>query len=242
MSNQPTLVAHRGQPLSYPENSLEGYAHALVAGAKFVETDINITADAVPVLSHDEDLLRISGQKMVVAEHNYADIKHISAGYPSRFGDQFAHCRVATLTQFSALLSQWPEVTCFIEIKEEGLALMGNHAVDLTCEAMSQLAGQAVLISFDFYALVYAKEVYDFPVGWVLPDWTEALHHKAHRLAPEYLFVDTDFCPEEKSQLWAGDWQWAVYTVNDAQEVSRYTELGMALIETDRYSELINEL
>ncbi len=242
MPNYPAFVAHRGQPLSYPENSLEGYIHALTSGAKYVETDINFTADEVPVLSHDEDLLRSSGKTIIVAKHSYADIEHISAGYPDRFGDQFKHCRIATLQQFSTQLSQWPEVTCFIELKEESLALMGNRAVDLACEAISEIVAQAVLISFDYDALAYARHNHKFPIGWVLPGWTAENHHKATILAPDYLFVDTDFCPVEKSKLWPGCWQWAVYTINDAEGVRHYTELGIKLIETDRYSELINEL
>jgi len=235
------FVAHRGQPLRYPENSLEGYRHVLAAGARYVETDINFTADEIPVLSHDADLLRLSGQNIVVAEHHFCTIKAIPAGYPDRFGDRFNDCRIASLVQFSALLKQWPAVTCFIELKEESLLPMGHRVVDLSCDALADIAEQAVLISFNYDALVYAKQAYDFPVGWVLPGWTEENHTKAIELAPEYLFVDTDFCPTDKSLIWPGHWQWAVYTVNQAQSVKQYVELGMALIETDRYSELVNE-
>ncbi|MBL4763235.1 MAG: hypothetical protein JKY93_11135, partial [Gammaproteobacteria bacterium] len=47
------LVAHRGEPDNYPENSLQGFQTALSAGAKFLETDIQITKDDVAILSHD---------------------------------------------------------------------------------------------------------------------------------------------------------------------------------------------
>ena len=61
MMGRIALVAHRGQPQSYPENSLAGFEHALQAGASYVETDVQITSDGVPVLSHDANLLEISG-------------------------------------------------------------------------------------------------------------------------------------------------------------------------------------
>ncbi|HBH35210.1 MAG TPA: glycerophosphodiester phosphodiesterase, partial [Gammaproteobacteria bacterium] len=38
-------VAHRGDPFRFPENSLAGYHSAIAAGANYIETDIQLTAD-----------------------------------------------------------------------------------------------------------------------------------------------------------------------------------------------------
>jgi len=58
MTGRVSLVAHRGQPLSFPENSLEGFSHVLKTGGQYLETDVHITSDGIPVLSHDANLLK----------------------------------------------------------------------------------------------------------------------------------------------------------------------------------------
>ena len=68
------LIGHRGEPESYPENSLAGFEAVLAAGARYIETDVQLTVDGVPVLSHDASLLRITGQDRDITASRYGDI------------------------------------------------------------------------------------------------------------------------------------------------------------------------
>ncbi|MGV3758640.1 MAG: glycerophosphodiester phosphodiesterase [Actinomycetota bacterium] len=54
----PVIIAHRTSPLDAPENSLAGIDASVAAGCDFVELDIRLTRDGVPVLMHDALLLR----------------------------------------------------------------------------------------------------------------------------------------------------------------------------------------
>jgi glycerophosphoryl diester phosphodiesterase len=238
MADKITLVGHRGEPASFPENSLESFTHALMAGAAYIETDINITADGVAVLSHDENLNKMTGSHISITQNTYRVFKDIPAGYPERFSDRYKHCRIATLMQLSALLECWPKTTCFVELKEESLSCFGNQVVDLVVASLQTITAQTVLISFDYAALVYAREQYNFPIGWVLPEWTVENKIKAEKLSADYLFVDKAFCPENKNGIWPGPWQWVVYTVNTPAEIKQYADLGITIIETDCISEL----
>ena len=51
-------IAHRGDMTRYPENSIEGFASAILCGADIIETDVRLTKDHVLVLMHDESLKR----------------------------------------------------------------------------------------------------------------------------------------------------------------------------------------
>lgn len=52
-------IAHRGdRNVLYPENSIEGILSVIMAGADIVEIDVIRTKDGIPVVFHDEDLLR----------------------------------------------------------------------------------------------------------------------------------------------------------------------------------------
>ena len=232
------LVGHRGEPDSFPENSLESFLHALQSGAAYIETDIQLTVDDVVVLSHDENLHKLTGKDISVTKSTYLSFKDVSAGYPKRFSNEFNHCRIATLKQFCDLLMGWPKVICFIEIKQESLSCFGNKVVDLVVETLASIEAQSVLISFNYDALLYARDKYEMPVGWVLPQWSQENKIKADTLSPGYLFVDSDFCPENKKDIWPGPWMWAVYTINDVEGIKKYVELGINLIETNRFSEL----
>jgi len=213
----------------------------LKSGGCYLETDVHITSDGIPVLSHDANLLKLTGKQIIVADHSYDEIKYMSAGYSERFGDQFNHCRIATVEQFSELLKGWPDVTCFIEIKDACLNYFGLKAVDLVIDALQEIHSQVVVISFNYDALEYAKNNYDLSTGWVLPDWSEQNRLKSTVLDPDYLLVSTELCPQETVEIWTGSWEWIVYTINSADDVGHYSGLGFELIETNRFSELKQE-
>jgi glycerophosphoryl diester phosphodiesterase len=50
------IYGHRGAAGEAPENTIDGFAHALAAGVAGFETDIAVTADLIPVLHHNPDL------------------------------------------------------------------------------------------------------------------------------------------------------------------------------------------
>jgi len=238
MSGRVSLVAHRGQPLLFPENSLEGFNHVVKSGAAYIETDVNITADGIPVLSHDANLLKLTEKQIIISDHSYDEIKDMQAGFSERFGDKFNHCRIASVKQFSALLKDWPDVTCFVEIKQPCINYFGLKAVDLVVDALKDIYCQVVIISFDYDALDYAQRNYDIPTGWVVAEWSEQNRVKSSELSPQYLFAKADIFPQQKSGIWTGAWDWVVYTLNSAKEVEYFAGLGIELIESDRFSEL----
>jgi glycerophosphoryl diester phosphodiesterase len=117
----PVLIAHRGEPVSFPENSIAGYEAVLQAGANWIETDVQITADGVPVLCHDPSLLKLTGHDLNINTTVYADMQDLPAGYPDRFGDRFSQLRISRLDEFARLLSQWPQARAFVELKQPSL-------------------------------------------------------------------------------------------------------------------------
>eukprot|EP01047_Picozoa_sp_COSAG01_P101331 COSAG01_NODE_31082_length_604_cov_0.835644_1_plen_138_part_01 len=54
----PELIAHRGDSIAYPENTLEAFISALVKGADVIETDVFLTADGIVVCIHDTTVTR----------------------------------------------------------------------------------------------------------------------------------------------------------------------------------------
>lgn len=50
------IIGHRGSCGMFPEHTLEGYRQAIEQGADFVECDIVMTKDAVPICRHEPNI------------------------------------------------------------------------------------------------------------------------------------------------------------------------------------------
>ncbi len=239
-SRVPHLVAHRGAPASMPENTLIGFEAALQAGARYLELDIQLTADGVPVLYHDVDTMRMCGVKDELLTRSLEEVRQLRASFPSRFGDRFKDNPIPTLREFCELLTQWPEVTVFVELKGASLKHFGRaHVVDAVVKILRPLPEQAVLISFDAAAMQYANSTHGTRVGWVLPEWSVENRAQAAALAPRYLFCDTGILPRHDHQIWRGPWQWAVYVVDDPDRALTLFTRGIDLVETDRIGDML---
>lgn len=71
-------IAHRGlHGDGVPENSVAAFEAAVDAGYP-VELDVRLTADAVPVVHHDESLERCCGLDATVAETERADLADLT--------------------------------------------------------------------------------------------------------------------------------------------------------------------
>jgi len=238
-----TLIGHRGEPDNWPENSLAGFEAVLAAGAGYIETDVQLTADGIPILSHDHSLLRVTGQDVCITASSYADIKNIPAGDEEHFGNKYHDYRLARLDQFVGLLQQWPAARAFIEFKDASLIAHGHaRVIDTVMDIIRPVAEQCIMISFSQEALLYLRSHYQTPVGWVLPEWNDSNRSRAETLAPEYLFCNRKRLPPATEALWTGPWQWAVYTVNDANEVQTFLQRGIQLIETNVIRHMMTEL
>ncbi|MEZ5540677.1 MAG: glycerophosphodiester phosphodiesterase family protein [Pseudomonadota bacterium] len=234
------LIAHRGEPDHWPENSLAGFRAALAAGAHYLETDVQLTADAVPILCHDATLLRVTGQDLEVGRTDWARIAALPAGEAGRFGSAFADTRIPRLADFVHLLAEWPQAQAFVELKRESLQRFGAAVViERVLACLQPVLAQCILISFDAAVLAEIRRHHDVPIGWVLSEWSSASAATAAALAPDYLFCNRKRLPEAPAPLWTGPWQWVVYTVNDAAEIAPLLARGFRLVETNQISRLL---
>jgi glycerophosphoryl diester phosphodiesterase len=68
MLQLPKVIGHRGAMAYAPENTLASFREAKARGATWVEIDVKLTADGVPILMHDASLARTMGIDRLVAE------------------------------------------------------------------------------------------------------------------------------------------------------------------------------
>jgi glycerophosphoryl diester phosphodiesterase len=226
----------------YPENTQAALRHAVSRGARYVEFDIQLTRDHVPVVFHDEPLLRTTGRAGLITELSAAEASAISAHEPARLGERFVGERIPALSQIVGMLNATPEMTAFVELKRQSIERFG---VRLCLEALADALEGArfgwVLISFEREAVSLGREQLSRPIGWVLRDYDNASRVAAEVLAPEYLFCDWHKLPDTAEVLWPGGWDWVIYDVEEPELARALLRRGATLIETGRIDHLIDE-
>ncbi|MDO8591628.1 MAG: glycerophosphodiester phosphodiesterase [bacterium] len=71
------VIGHRGARGLETENTLESIKKALDLGVDGVEFDVWTTKDGVPVLHHDENLVRMTGENKRIPEISWDELKKI---------------------------------------------------------------------------------------------------------------------------------------------------------------------
>lgn len=240
------LVAHRGYPKCFPENTLLGISKAIEAGAHFIETDIQFSADHQPVLYHDTLMDRISGLDNAVHLVNLSELTHIPASEPERWGSQFNHETITPLTTLVHLLSAHPKVTAFIEIKRSGIHIEGieqayNIVTDAITNGLKPVTNQCVLISFSDEFIHHAwKQGYP-RLGLVLKQWDDLEESFIAEIQPEFIFCDTEKVPDGMT-LDHIENTVVIYEVEDPDQTIAWFDRGADMVETFDIGGMIQNL
>ncbi len=238
----PALIAHRGYALRYPENTLESIEAAIEAGAGYVEFDVQLTKDGVPVLMHDAELWRTARLDRNVLEMTLEQLSDVWVNETARFGPKFGEVNVPTLAEVVDLLKKYKQVTAFVEIKRESLNRFGiENVVEAVLKQIEPVAGRSVVISFALEAIRQARERDAERVGWVLTEWTLMAREAAERFQPNFLFCNYRMIPDEEA-LWPGPWDWALYEVIDPDLALGLSARGVRFIETMAIGEMLTDL
>lgn len=173
------IIGHRGAASRAPENTLAGIRKAHALGARWVEFDVMLSGDAVPILIHDERLGRTTNGRGPVASRTAAEIRALDAG--GWFSPEFKGERVPTLDEAVDLLLELG-LGCNAEIKPaKGHEVATGEVVAETLARRWPEDGPPLLLSsFARPALAAARRVApDLPRGLLahrLPDdWPEAM-------------------------------------------------------------------
>lgn len=229
----PQLVAHRGNAAEFPENTLAALGSAVELGLRYVELDVQLTADHVPVVIHDADLQRVGGRPDSVHELSWQQLAELPVGEASRLGERFPHIRAPSLAQFAHALAEWGHVTAFVEVKSESLQQFGHElALRRVAEVLQPVLAHCVFISFDLEAVRILRSMTGARIGWVLERLDEETRRAATELAPDFMFCDIDDVPADMTALWPGPWDWANYEVRDLATARRCQQLGARFVET----------
>ena len=75
--NKFVVIAHRGNHVNVPENTLASYEEAIKSGADYVEVDLRTSKDGFLVVQHDDTVDRMTDGTGKVNEKSLAELKKL---------------------------------------------------------------------------------------------------------------------------------------------------------------------
>ncbi|RNC78871.1 glycerophosphodiester phosphodiesterase [Piscirickettsia salmonis] len=127
------VIAHRGASAEYPENTWMAFEHAHAQGAKWLEFDVWVNADGVPVIFHDELLERMTNGVGHITEASSAYLSSLQIKHQ---GQLLENEKIPHLEAVLAWLAKC-QLSANIELKgiERKVASCSASPVDLKATA-----------------------------------------------------------------------------------------------------------
>ena len=152
------VIAHRGDSIRAPENTLPAFQRAIDVGADMIELDVQLTSDDVPVVFHDATLEKHSNGFGVLFDFPVEKIRSLDAG--SWFSNAFAGEKIPLLTEVLELAKN--RILLNIEIKPESVTDNAGKGIEYRVCEMVQLYGmqeQVLISSFDYRVLERVENI-----------------------------------------------------------------------------------
>jgi len=177
----PKIIGHRGACGYAPENTLVSIQTAHDMGIDWVELDVKLTSDDVPIIMHDDNLLRTCGTDALVKDTPYSAIQELEAG--SWFADSFTGEKIPTLEQAVELIIELG-MGFNLEIKP-----CSGREIETTQVALDLMSrvwddhDKIMISSFSEIALETAAEMLsgDWAIGYLFDEtpenWKEMAQH-----------------------------------------------------------------
>lgn len=232
------MVAHRGWSTRHPENSMKAIQASIDAGGCWIEFDVQLSGDAVPMVFHDASLNRTTGLRGDIFDHSATGLTKMPLKQ-QQSNLQAEKQYIPRLSDILSLLQSNPQVTFFVEIKDESLQVFDiEKTMDALLEVVEPHKNQCAIIAYDWRALAAVRQRCEIPVGWILENFDAQTRQLAEEYSPEYLICN--YLKLGQSELWPGSWQWMLYEINEPAAAAHFSRLGVDFIETSDIGNMLS--
>lgn len=163
------VIAHRGASFSAPENTLAAIRAAVRVGAPYIEADVRLSSDGIPVLIHDSDVDRTTNGSGPVSSFTAASLARLDAG--SWRSPEFSNEPVPTLER--AVLTAHPHARLYLDIKD---SKTHDAVAKLLLSEVIPRESVILAVSTDEQLSTYARTLPDVEFAWfgAIPnDWDD---------------------------------------------------------------------
>lgn len=224
------VVAHRGASGHAPENTLASFLKAVELGARFIETDLQLSRDAHFVAIHDETLERTTNGHGSVHDWTLAELRELDAG--SWFGAEFAGEKLPTMAEILEFAREH-DVVFYLEIKPQ--ASWGSEHLLVGSMRDAGEAARIIVLSFDGSTIAAVRRLEpNLMTGLLMEVHAADAVERAVRVGARQLGMRGDLItPELLTQAKRRDIQVVAWTINQPAHMQALIAAGVDGIITD---------
>jgi len=230
----PKIIGHRGAKAYAPENTLASFHAAADLGIEWVETDVKLTKDGVPIIFHDDDLSRCTNGSGLVAETDFKTIQELDAGM--WFGDSFMGEKIPSLEDaLNVIIDRGLGLNLEIKPCAGREKETAEVALDYATRIWPDDVPPPLISSFSHVSMETAMDVMEeWPRGLLIdeyfPEWRELAEH----LAVHTLNIDGNTTTMEQFEEYlAYRKPLLAYTINDPRKAQELFSIGVSGLFSD---------
>ncbi len=230
----PRVIGHRGAATYAPENTLASLREARRRGATWVEFDVKLSGDGVPMLMHDDSLKRTTRLDRAASATPWATIRQLDAGTwkAARYAGE-------PVPSFEAAIACLAEegLGANVEIKPcpGREAATAVAVVETLRRVWPARLPTPLLSSFKYKALAAARaEAPGFPRAALIDELADDWRTRAEALGAVCINTNgTKLTAARAAEIKAAGYLLGVYTINDPAVATGLLEMGVDSIITD---------
>ena len=230
----PPVIGHRGACAYAPENTLASFLKAKQLGVKWVELDIQMTADQELVVFHDDEISRTTNGRGRIQDHPLSYLKSLDAG--SWFHPEFCGEKIPTLQEVISFFQE-QGLAVNIEIKPQSTdpKIMADKIVEMIGESLKKKTFPFFISSFDTAILKQVKKANPaLPIAHLADQWSDDWREICDELDCIAFGLNYKTVTEEKvREVLATNRLVFSYTVNDPVVAARLFSWGVSVVFSD---------
>lgn len=227
--HEPLTIGHRGSDIGV-ENTMEAVNGAISSDADFVELDIQITKDNIPVAIHDGNLIRLAGSFKKVHDLTYEQLHSIplkqygKTGFVPSLEDIMKNCK--------------GKIQLLIEFKAESEA----EKAPLVKEVLKLIEkydfqDECILMSIDYSLVAMARQINpDLKIGYCMfGSLGEITTEDLIELNVDFFVIEENMVSKEIISACRRAWLPVyVWTVDNEDNMRKYLEMGVIGLISDK--------
>lgn len=227
------IWAHRGASGYAPENTMEAFEKAIEMGAEGFELDVQMTKDGELVVTHDEEISRVSDGCGRVVNLSLEELRRLDFSQPK---PGFGRCRIPLLSEVLELArDRGIVVNC--ELKNSVCPYSGMEERVLALVERLGMNEQIWYSSFNHYSMLHLRQLNPgAKTGLLYGDsilyepWYYGLRAGVQALHPDFhtLLLANVVPASHQNGLRIHTW-----TVNKPENMERMLEIGVDAIITN---------
>lgn len=241
---RPQIIAHRGASLDAPENTVVAFEEAIEQGADRLEFDVQLTADGVAVVHHDDTLARVTDAAdrwpdrapWALRDVTLEQLRELETRWPSRPRPQV--CRIPTLAELLRAVEGRTRLLLELKAPTDDPALLEAVAADLrACPSWldPDHPERLTVQSFDHAAVGRMRRLLPdhVPAGWVVDEDRDLAALAVPGWVRELVVAATLVDERVVAVVRAAGRAIHAWTVNDVATIRHLAALGVDGIITD---------